>query len=122
MQFSNKNNFLFYVIVFFICCFLSLRYFFNMYDKQKGIVIILNGPSGAGKSSIQSEFQHLMMPDLWIKLGIDNLFDKPMPDITLDNLAFWQNKNMIRWVNATKDKNENNIITLFVGEKGEKVA
>jgi len=63
-----------------------------------------------------------MMPNLWIKLGIDTLFDKPMPDINLENLQFWQSPNPIRWVETTKDKYENAIRTLFTGEQGEKVA
>lgn len=89
--------------------------------QSPGIVIILNGPSGAGKSSIQKEFQKLAMPNLWIKLGIDNLFDTPMPDITLENMQVWQSPNPIRWVETTKDANENPVITLHVGEQGEKV-
>ncbi len=87
-----------------------------------GTVIILNGPSASGKSSIQKEFQYLMMPQLWIKLGIDNLFDKPMPDINLENIKFWQSPNPIRWIETTKDKDQNSVITLFVGQEGEKVA
>src|SRR3990167_6681358 len=78
---------------------------------NSGTVIILNGPSVAGKSSIQKEFQYLMMPNLWIKLGIDNLFDKPMPDITLENLSFWQSPNPIRWVTMSKDQDENSVMT-----------
>jgi chloramphenicol 3-O phosphotransferase len=100
---------------------------------KPGTVIILNGPSGSGKSSIQKEFQSLMMLqpshkapadrlDLWIKLGIDTLFDKPMPDITQENMEFWQSKNPIRWVSSTTDEQQNAIITLFTGEQGEKVA
>jgi chloramphenicol 3-O phosphotransferase len=109
-----------------------------------GTVIVLNGPSGSGKSSIQREFQALMIQPshkasdsalqeastdksadtahLWIKLGIDNLFDKPMPDITLENLAFWQSPNAIRWVTTTKDANDKPVVTLFTGQEGEKVA
>jgi chloramphenicol 3-O phosphotransferase len=87
-----------------------------------GTVIVLNGSSSAGKSSIQTAFQHLMMPNLWIKLGIDNLFDKPMPDITMENMQFWQSANQIRWVETTQDKKNNNIITLYTGQEGEKVA
>lgn len=99
-------------------------YFFINYKKTKnhGTVIILNGPSASGKSSLQKEFQVLMMPTLWIKVGIDTLFDQPMPDITLENLAYWQKENAIRWVESTKDKDQNNVITLFVGAEGEKVA
>lgn len=63
-----------------------------------------------------------MMPTLWIKVGIDNLLDAPMPKITLENLALWQAPNAIRWVTTTRDVNGNPVITLFVGEQGEKVA
>ncbi len=90
-------------------------------NKPVGTVIVLNGPSAAGKTSIQKEFQKLMMPNLWIKLGIDTLFDQPMPDITLENIQFWQTKNPIRWVETTKDVDGNDVITLFVGEQGENV-
>lgn len=97
-------------------------FYFHKNQKPTGTVIILNGPSAAGKSSIQKEFQYLMMPDLWIKLGIDNLFDKPMPDITLDNLAFWQQENPIRWCTQTVDEQNNPVMTLFTGEQGDLVA
>lgn len=90
--------------------------------KSYGKVIILNGPSTAGKSSIQREFQFLMLPNLWIKLGIDSLFDQPMPNITPENLSFWQSKNNIRWVEFTKDAHDNAVVTLYVGKEGEKVA
>jgi chloramphenicol 3-O phosphotransferase len=102
---------------------LTIRWVNNFYEnKNSGTIIILNGPSAAGKSSIQKEFQYLMMPNLWVKVGIDNLFDKPMPDITLENLSFWQSENPIRWVTMSKDSDENNIMTLFTGEHGDKVA
>jgi chloramphenicol 3-O phosphotransferase len=98
---------------------------FFLYSKKYnsyGTVIILNGPSTAGKSSIQREFQYSLMPNLWIKLGIDTLFDKPMPDITPENMNFWVSKNPIRWVETTKDNEQNTIIPLYVGDQGEKVA
>lgn len=97
-------------------------YYFKKNQKQIGTVIILNGPSASGKSSIQKEFQSLMMPNLWIKLGIDNLFDKPMLDITLENMSYWQTENLIRWVAMSKDENDNAVMTLFVGDHGDKVA
>lgn len=96
--------------------------FRNIHMTSTGTVIILNGPSGSGKSSIQKEFQKLMMPNLWIKVGIDNLFDNPMPDITPENMQVWQSPNPIRWVETTQDKEGNNVITLFTGEQGDKVA
>ncbi len=94
----------------------------NNQKPSYGTVIILNGPSAAGKSSIQKEFQALMMPNLWLKPGIDNLFDNPMPEITPQNLSYWQSSNPIRWVETTQDNDNNSIITLYVGEQGEKVA
>ncbi len=87
-----------------------------------GSVIILNGPSTAGKSSIQREFQKLIMPDLCIKVGIDSLFDLPMPDIGVDNMHVWQAENPIRWIEATTDPAQNPVITLFTGEQGDRVA
>lgn len=96
-------------------------YFFTQ-ARPTGTIIILNGPSGSGKSSIQKEFQYLMMPNLWIKTGIDTLFDAPMPTITPENMSFWQSPNPIRWVETSQDDQGNNVITLFVGEQGEKVA
>lgn len=103
-------------------CFGALYWPFKKSRTATGTVIVLNGPSSAGKSSIQREFQTLMMPNLWIKVGIDNLFDKVMPDITAENMSFWQSKNPIRWVETTKDAEGNNIITLLTGQQGEKVA
>lgn len=90
--------------------------------QPTGTVIILNGPSAAGKTSIQKEFQQVMMPKLWIKLGIDTLFDAPLPDITVENIAFWQKENSIRWVESTKDSEGRGVITLHVGPDGDRVA
>ncbi len=96
--------------------------YFTITFKTTGTVIILNGPSAAGKSSLQKEFQKLMMPNLWIKVGIDNLFDQPTPDITAENMHFWQKENTIMWVKKTKDKDDSPIFTLFIGADGDKVA
>jgi len=89
--------------------------------QSYGSVIILNGPSASGKTSIQKEFQQLMMPELWIKVGIDTLFDRPMPDITSENMNFWQSPNSMRWVTSSRDKAGHSVITLFVGEEGIKI-
>jgi len=112
------------ILITFISVLLVVTFllFFKKQKLSPGIVVVLNGPSVSGKSSIQKEFQKLMMPNLWVKVGIDNLFDSPMPDITPENMSFWQSPNPIRWVETSKDKAGNNIITLLVGNQGEKVA
>lgn len=97
-------------------------YILQTKSTSYGTVIILNGPSASGKSSIQRLFQQQMMPNLWLKVGIDQFFDAPMPDITLENMQFWQEANPIRWVQTTTDESGNSIITLYTGPQGEKVA
>ena len=114
-----------YIIISFsallIAGFIFMLFFKKKEHKTSGIVIVLNGPSGSGKSSIQKEFQTLHMPNLWIKVGIDNLFDNVMPEITPENMSFWQSKNPIRWVERKKDAKGNDIVPLFVGQQGDKV-
>lgn len=91
-------------------------------NPEKGTVILLLGPSGSGKTSIQKAFQQIAMPDLWIKIGIDSLFDLPMPDITPDNMDLWKTPNAIRWVESSEDSEGCPVISLQVGPEGEKVA
>lgn len=107
----------------FIPIFFGITFLFSFKESKNfsGIVIILNGPSASGKSSIQKKFQELMMPNLWVKVGIDNLLNNAMPDITSKNISFWQSPNLIHWIEKSKDKTGNNIITFFVGEQGKKV-
>lgn len=111
------------VLSFFILIMMVSMFSFgsNQCTASPGTVIILNGPSASGKSTIQKEFQKLMMPNLWVKVGIDGLFDAVMSDITSENMSFWQSPNPIRWVESSKDSEGNNVITLFVGEQGKKV-
>jgi len=116
----NINTIIFILVVLLI--FFVLFFLKKNRGLSYGKVIILNGPSGSGKTSIQKEFQRLMMPNLWIKIGIDDLFDRPMPDITPENLNFFRSKNPIRWVEVKKDKDGKPVMPLFVGEQGEKVA
>jgi chloramphenicol 3-O phosphotransferase len=111
-----------YIAIFVAVLLLIGAFMFQKNQVNSGTVIVLNGPSGSGKSSIQKEFQKLMMPNLWIKVGIDNLFDNPMPEINAENLSFWQSANPIRWVETSKDEGGNNVVTLYVGEQGDKVA
>lgn len=113
---------IFITILFGLSLFIGGWFLFQKEKSNLGMVIILNGPSGSGKSSIQKEFQKIMMPKLWIKVGIDNLFDLPLPDITPENMKYWQSKNPIRWVEESKDSFGNAVITLYVGPEGEKVA
>lgn len=83
-------------LLFLLICMISFFYYRKRIKQAKikkyGTVIILNGPSSSGKSSIQKEFQYLMLQNLWAKLGIDNLFDKPFPNINLENISYWQSK------------------------------
>ena len=88
-----------------------------------GTVIILNGPSVAGKSSIQKSFQDYMLTkQAWIKVGIDNLFDKPFPNVELERIHLWQSSNNFRWIENTIDENDNPVIKLLVGTDGNKIA
>ena len=116
------KNYIFIVIALCVAVLAFRGYQFMRSKQVYGSVIILNGPSTAGKSSIQREFQKITMPDLCIKVGIDSLFDLPMPDIKPENMHFWQKANPIRWITNTTDEHQNAIITLFTGEQGEKVA
>jgi chloramphenicol 3-O phosphotransferase len=96
----------------------------NEQESRCGMVIILNGPSAVGKTSLQREFQELIgvvENKLWIKLGIDSLFDNPLPNITLDNINLYKNQNNIRWVKNTIDDKNNPIVSLFLGPEGRKV-
>ena len=85
-------------IIFLIIVCIAYIVIKNNRTVPAGVIILLNGPSASGKSSIQKAFQKIMMPDLWIKQGIDSLFDISFPDINLENLEYWQSKNPMRWV------------------------
>lgn len=103
-----------------------LRYYKKLYGDKKmyGKVIILNGPSATGKSSLQRAFQELMIVErnqLWVRLGIDSLFDNALPDITLENIDFYKQKNDIRWVQNSFDKEKNVLVNLYLGCQGSKV-
>lgn len=53
--------------------------------KNKGVIIILNGPSCAGKSTIQKKIQDTF-DKFFIRVGVDNLFDNPLPS-ALDRMV-----------------------------------
>lgn len=118
----NKFKSISLLFIIFLLSVLGYLYMQRQKDQKAGTIIILNGPSGSGKSSIQKAFQQIMMPNLWLKTGIDDLFDRVMPDITSENLEYWQSPNPIRWVESTKDKDGKPVITLFVGEQAQQVA
>ena len=95
---------------------------FNFRNKSKfGTVIVLNGPSVAGKTSIQKDFQKLMLPNLWVKIGIDNFLVGVIPEINIDKMEFWQTPNSILYTQESIDTNGKKIITLHLGVQGEKV-
>lgn len=110
------------VVVALLGCIIAVYKTVHNKNNNYGTVIVLNGPSGAGKSSAQKAFQQLMLPNLWIKLGIDALFDLPMPDILVEDMARWQSSNPIRWIEEGVDNQNKKIITLGMGADGDKVA
>jgi chloramphenicol 3-O phosphotransferase len=97
---------------------------------KKGIVIILNGPSAIGKSTLQKAIQN-MSDDFFIRLGIDNLFDGPLPDVEVKDFKFEpgykltqrvkKDGELIREVEIKKDEHGNLLIPLEVGSAGLKV-
>lgn len=91
-------------------------------QKICGTVIILNGPSVAGKSSIQREFQKLMLPALWVRVGIDQLFDQALPEGSVEGVYDEHAPNPIRWVEFTCDESGAPLISLRVGPEGDTVA
>lgn len=95
--------------------------FFMIYhtatQTPKGIVIILNGPSAVGKSSIMRAFQ-AKHKEIWLGIGIDNLFigvlppkfyleDKPEHHVVMQGIA-------------TEDT-YGKLFTLHIGKEGQKV-
>lgn len=86
-------------------------------NTNSGTVIILNGPSAVGKSSIIRAFQ-AKHKEVWLGLGIDNLFvgvlppkfyleDKPEHHVVMHGVA-------------TQDAH-GKLFTLHIGQEGQKV-
>lgn len=68
-----------YLSIFALCAiFLIIFKKVYFYRAKDPVIIILNGPSVAGKSSIQKELQ-MQAQDFFVRLGVDNLFDNPLP-------------------------------------------
>lgn len=87
---------------------------------QPGTIILMNGPSAAGKSSLQKEVQK-QFDEFYIKLGIDNLFDSPLPTPESVDPQVTKDGQLIRSVEIIKDEQGNQIIPLKVGPAGFKV-
>lgn len=93
----------------------------------EGTVIILNGPSAAGKTSIQKEIQK-QADTLFLRMGIDNLFDAPLPDPDLSNFEktkqikqFTNDGTFIRGIELKTDAEGHQIVPLEIGPAGDKV-
>jgi chloramphenicol 3-O phosphotransferase len=93
----------------------------------EGTIIILNGPSASGKSSIQNEIQK-QADSLFLKMGIDNLFDAllPNPDLssfekTKELKQFTNDHIFIRGVELKTDAEGQQIVPLEIGPAGDKV-
>lgn len=107
-----------------LLCFLCL---IPLYLFSEGIVIILNGPSASGKTSIQKEIQK-QSETLYLRLGIDNLFDAPLPDPDISTFEktkeikqFTNDGTFIRGVELKTDSEGHQIVPLEIGPAGDKV-
>lgn len=58
----------------------------------------------------------MLTKELWIKVGVDNLFAKPFSP------SLWQSFNNLKWLENIKDSNNNTIITFHIGPDGDKIA
>ena len=52
---------------------------------------------------------------VWIKLGIDSLFDNPLPNISLENINFYASENNIIWINTSVDESNNELVIYSKG-------
>jgi chloramphenicol 3-O phosphotransferase len=92
-----------------------------------GTIILLNGPSAIGKSSIQNEIQK-QFPELYLRMGLDNLFEDliPIPDLSSfeKKKEFSQYTNegvLIRRVSLNKDAQGHQVVNLELGPAGDKI-
>lgn len=95
--------------------------------NAEGTVIILNGPSASGKTSIQKEIQK-QSDTLFLRLGIDNLFDAPLPDPDLSNFEktkvlkqYTKDGSFIRGVELKTTPDGHQIVPLEIGPAGDRV-
>lgn len=94
---------------------------------ETGTVIILNGPSAAGKTSIQNEIQK-QADSLFLKVGIDTLFDGLLPTPDLSDFAekkefkqFTNDHQFIRGIQLKTDSEGKQIVPLEIGPAGDKI-
>ena len=91
-----------------------------LFNLTAAMVVILNGPSGAGKSTMQKELQKIM-PQPYLKMGIDQLFDAMVPDeFTLGEKPKGFDQKTLRFVEMTT-KDGHPSIPLFIGPEGQKI-
>ncbi len=87
-------------------------------NNKGGTVIILNGPSSVGKTSIIKNFQQ-KQAEPWLAVGIDNFFVGVLPEkFCLEDKP--EHHSVMQGIKS-KDKNDNDIFTLKIGKKGQKV-
>jgi len=98
----------------------SIFFFIKKRDNLKtGTLVLLNGPSASGKSSIQKAFQKINN-ELYVTIGIDNFFDVILPDVDDDGRSI-KNNEVIRWIEFSKNEQDQQLITLGVGPAGYRV-
>lgn len=107
--------------------FLYLMCLIPLFLNGEGTVIILNGPSASGKTSIQKEIQMQAEP-LFLKMGIDNLFDAPLPEPDISNFEktreikqYTNDHTFIRGIELKTDAEGHQIVPLEIGPAGDKV-
>lgn len=110
------------IIVYFSIITFNTTTYATKGETMTGTVIILNGPSASGKSAIQKKIQE-NFDQPYLALGIDTLFDKPLPDYyglgQIQPKGLFEEKD-IRYVKKEVVDGQN-AIKLFIGPIGRKV-
>jgi chloramphenicol 3-O phosphotransferase len=96
-------------------------YFRKTQATQKSKIIILNGASASGKSSIQTKLMQIM-PDLYLKIGIDNFFVGVLPThYVLGSVPEPKTPEDVVMKGIPSHDAHGPLFTLVVGPKGQKV-
>ncbi|MBA3954293.1 hypothetical protein H0X48_03185 [Candidatus Dependentiae bacterium] len=93
----------------------------NNYNTPiSGTIIILNGPSASGKSSLQKKLQELYA-ELYLKVGIDDLFVNLLPARYITSPVPHQTpETMVMKGTSSKDSEGNPVFSLEIGTLGQK--